>query len=315
MLQQFKIGHFTDLEAATGCTVIVPPQPNIASASVRGSAPGTRELTLLAPEKKISGIHALVLTGGSAFGLNCAHGVMEELARQNIGYQTHYGVVPIVPAAVIFDKNLGRADAWPLQSEAIQAFRNAAYNNRAAGNIGAGTGATVGKWAGLQFAMKGGLGLAELRHGDLLVAALSVVNAVGDILNLDNNILAGACNSDGLFLAREKPELRWSEPQAGLAENTVLTVLMTNARLTKLQTYLLAEKAHYGIARRVEPSHTSYDGDTAFALASGEVDCLFDALMSITVKTVELSIINAVTAAGPLHGVKSVSSLHRESRI
>ncbi|HGY54682.1 MAG TPA: peptidase S58 family protein [Caldithrix abyssi] len=305
----FKIGHYTDTEGITGCTVILPPQSNITSASVRGGAPGTRELALLSPEKKITGVTAVLLTGGSAFGLGAAQGVVEALAEQGVGYLTNYGVVPIVPAAVIFDKNIGDPNVYPKAENARAAIRAAKENNTANGNVGAGTGATVGKWSGIEQAMKGGLGLARLEQGDLWLEALTVVNAVGDVLDVDGTILAGARDTQGGFPGQNRPLVYRDKPQVGLADNTVLTVLMTNARINKLQAYILADKAHFGIARRIEPSHTSYDGDTAFAIAHPQVECDIDMLTAMGIKAVEASIIDAVKAARSLGGVTGWSEI------
>lgn len=311
MLSKFKIGHYTNIQAGTGCTVIIAPAGTVASASVRGASPGTRETALLAPDKKISQIHALLLTGGSAFGLGCAQGIMEELAAQNIGYYTEYGVVPIVPAAVIFDKNVGDSNSYPTIENAKEALKNAKYDNRVQGNIGAGTGASVGKWMGLKSAMKAGIGIAEITKDNLKVTVLSVVNAAGDILNRSGQILAGAISPEDRFYAESNPLQRWDKAQIGLAENTVLCAVMVNARLTKQQAYFIAERVHYGIARRVDPSHTSFDGDVSFVMASPEFDCNIDLLASLVINAVEDSIINGVRYAKTLFGLKSVEDLRR----
>ncbi|HID38498.1 MAG TPA: peptidase S58 family protein [Calditrichaeota bacterium] len=307
MADTFKIGHYTNVKQVTGCTVIVPPKNNVASASVRGGAPGTRELALLSPYKKITGIHALLLTGGSAFGLGAANGLVEELAEQNIGYETAYGVVPIVPAAVIFDKNVGDSKAYPKAEDARLALAKASENNKAKGNVGVGTGATVGKWNGINYAMKGGIGLARLQEGRVWIEVLTVVNAVGDVLSYNGKILAGARDEAGRFLAENKTAHYRKKPQVGLADNTVLAVLMTNAKISKLQAFQLADKAHFGIARRIEPSHTSYDGDTAFVIAHPQEECDFDLLAGLGVKAVEASIIDAVKAAKTLAGIKGLA--------
>jgi len=305
MLSQFKIGHYTNKQAGSGLTVILPPPDNIASACARGASPGTRELSLLEPGKKIKEIHALLLTGGSAFGLGAAQGIIETLSAVNIGHFTEYGVVPIVPAAVIFDKNIGANNFYPGPQEAANAVKSAVYNNRQTGSIGVGTGATLGKWNGINSAMKGGLGLAEIEHGAIKVTALTVVNAVGDILDMNNDILAGAISADGKFIAGSGRAARRSSPKVGLAENTVLTVVMTNARINKLQAFFIAERAHFGIARRIEPSHTSYDGDVSFVLSSPEVECNIDILAGMAVEVVEYSIIKGINKAEGLFGVKS----------
>ena len=310
MLTEFKVGHFTDLQKGTGCTVILPPQENVAAAAVRGAAPGTREIALLAPDKKIHRIHALVLTGGSAFGLGCAQGVMESLAEQGIGYFTHYGLVPIVPAAVIYDKNLGDSAAFPTAEDGRTALQAATFNNTAQGNVGAGTGASVGKWLGMEHAMKSGIGIAALEHKGVKVTALTVVNAAADILNKDGSLLAGAVDEQGNFLAdTERPWLRWEQAQIGMAENTILTAVMTNAKIRKEQAFYLAERAHFGIARRVEPSHTGYDGDTVFVVSSLRVESNLDFLAAMVVSAVEQSIINGVVSAEEAFGLKTVQSV------
>jgi len=305
MLDKYKIGHFTDLSKGTGCTVIVPPANNIASACVRGASPGTRELALLAPDKKVSRIDALVLTGGSAFGLGCAHGVMEALAKQNTGYETKYGVVPIVPAAVIFDKNIGDPKAYPTNENAEQALRQAKFSNDVMGSIGAGTGATIGKWLGMESAMKAGIGISNLKRDKISVSVLTVVNAVGDVIGYDGNIMAGAIDPNGNFYARDDSLLRWQESKMGMSANTVLSAVMINAKITKQQAYFLAERAHYGIARRIDPSHTSFDGDVVFVISSPQIETNIDLLSSMIVKSVEESIIKSVKHAKSLFGIKS----------
>ncbi len=309
MLSVFKIGHFSDFEKGTGCTVIVPPENNMSSAAVRGASPGTREIALLSPERKISRIDALVLTGGSAFGLGCAQGVMETLAEQGKGYVTQYGVVPIVPAAVIFDKNVGDASAYPSAEDGRSALNDARFNNVAQGNVGAGTGASVGKWFGVERAMKSGIGIASIYFRDLRVTVITVVNAAADILNTDGTLLAGAVDEKGRFLAPEESWKRWEAGQIGMAENTMLCAVLTNMELSKQQAHYLAERAHHGIARRVEPSHTSYDGDVAFVISSRQVKGNLDILASIVVPAVEQSIINGVIQTQAAYGLSSVQSL------
>ncbi len=305
MLSQFKIGHYTNTELATGCTVIIPPETNVSSAAARGASPGSREYALLSPKRKIERISALVLTGGSAYGLNSAHGVMEAMAAEGKGYQTNYGVVPIIPAAVLFDKNIGSSNAYPTNEDAIQAYHSASFNNLQMGNIGAGTGATVGKWRGMEHAMKGGLGIATVEHLGITVTAITVVNAVGDVLNYDGTILAGAFDAQG-FLADGHPFIHWDQLQIGLAENTVLSAVLTNAKITKQQAHFLAERAHHGIARRVEPSHTGYDGDICFVVSSAQIPANLDLTASLVVHAVEDSIINGVKEAATLHNIKGL---------
>jgi len=312
MLDRFKIGHFTDLKRATGCTVIVPPEKNMTSAAARGASPGSREYALLSPKRKISQISALVLTGGSAFGLNCAHGVMEAMVENGQGYHTNFGLVPIVPAAVIFDKNVGDATAYPSAEDGQSALGSAKYNNEEVGSMGVGTGATVGKWRGMDFAMKGGLGLAHQNYQNIKVSVLTVVNAVGDVLDKQGRIMAGALSKENVFLAKDDPFCRWDESRVGLAENTLLTAIMTNMILSKQQAHFVAERAHHGIARRIEPSHTGYDGDISFVISSQELEGKVDLLASLVVSVVEESILNGIKQADRLHGVRSWKDLQNE---
>ncbi len=309
MLTRIKIGHFTNLKDATGCTVILPPAGNICAASAFGAAPGTRELILLHPGKKIQEIHALVLTGGSAFGLNCAHGVMEQLAQDGIGFETEYGKVPIVPAAVIFDKNIGRSSAYPTYADAQIAYENAQFMNNQQGNVGAGTGATVGKWAGLNFAMKAGLGLTQLKFNKAQLVAITVTNAVGDVLNSEGQILAGAIDKTGNFLAHSGAHQRWQSPRVGMAQNTVLTAVFTNFRFGKTEIYYLAQRAHFAITRRIEPSHTSFDGDVSFVCCLPEVEISIDLAASLIISAVQQSIENSVKYCTSLHGFKSYQEI------
>ncbi len=296
----FKIGHYTDTKNITGCTVILMPPETIGSCYIAGSAPGTREVELLLPERKINNINAVLLTGGSAFGLNAAHGVVQFLEEKNIGYETKYGVIPIVPTAVIYDLNIGSSKVRPNATNAYQACSEAKENNWEQGNIGAGTGATVGKWAGISHAMKGGLGIAELTNKNVWVRALSVVNSVGDIV--DEQIIAGAINSQREFLARDDRKIRWQPPEIGFAENTVLSVIMTNAKIDKLQAYIMSKKSVNGLARSIIPANTNYDGDIIFTFSKGEVEISFDVLIEMATEAVRQSIINAVKAVNSLGG-------------
>ncbi|NOX88147.1 MAG: P1 family peptidase [Calditrichaeota bacterium] len=309
MIDKVKIGHYTDLEAATGCTVILPPEGNVCSACAFGASPGTRELALLQPDKKVREIHAIVLTGGSAFGLNCAHGVMEELARQGKGYQTRYGVVPIVPASVIFDKNIGDSDAFPTAEQAKKAFHNARFNNDQTGNIGVGTGASVGKWAGIEHAMKSGVGIGRIKYLSADLTVFTAVNAVGDIVDKKGEIIAGAVDSNGNFLAETDFKKRWQTPKTGMNQNTILSVVITNVKLTKTQAFYLAQRVHLAIAKRVEPSHTSSDGDVAFVLSIPEIDFSVDLTASLLIEAVGESIESGVRSCEGIHGLLGYKEL------
>ena len=309
MIESIKIGHFSDLTNGTGCTVILPPSGNIASGYAFGAAPGTREIALLQPDKKVQEINALVLTGGSAFGLGCAQGVMEELARMGSGFKTAYGVVPIVPAAVVFDRNVGNAHAFPTAEDGKQALLSANHDFIKSGNIGAGSGVSVGKWAGLNFAMKSGLGVAQITNGTFEFLAVSVVNAVGDVIDFDGQILAGALNEDNTFLAARNPKIRWQNPQVGMNQNTVLSAVLTNVKLTKTEAYYLANRVHLALARRIIPSHTSFDGDVSFVISVPQTEAPIDLTAAILSEVVEQSVINAVTSCEGLFGLKGFKDL------
>jgi L-aminopeptidase/D-esterase-like protein len=308
MLSSFKIGHYTDRENGTGCTVIVPPKENICSAYAFGASPGTREYALLQPDKKLQSVNALVLTGGSAFGLNAASGVVEELESKGIGYQTPWALVPIVPAAVIYDLNIGSSSTRPGVLQGKAAYKDAVTHNHSSGNVGAGTGATIGKWSGLENAMKGGLGIYQEEHNGLKVCALVVLNSVGDITNKQNKIVAGARFKNG-FLAEKRPFSPLSELKAGENENTVLCAILSNAIITKQQANYIAKRAHLGLARRITPSHTSFDGDVSFVLAHGQVAADIDRLAFLTIEAIEGAILNAVNSAETLFGIPSVHDL------
>jgi L-aminopeptidase/D-esterase-like protein len=305
----FKIGHYTDLKNMTGCTVILCPSDTVASCYISGSSPGSRETALLAPERKMNFIHALLLTGGSAFGLDAAGGVVKYLEEKNFGYETQYGVIPIVPTAVIFDLNIGNKNIRPTAANAYDACLNADTNFKNQGSIGAGTGATVGKWAGIVNAMKGGIGIAEIMLDGAWVRALSVVNAVGDIIDDRGNIIAGAINSDNKFLAEIDVSKRWLTSTLGFKDNTVLIAIMTNVKMTKLQAYLLAQKAHNGLVRAIIPANTNYDGDVIFTLASGSKDLNTNILYEMGGEAVRNSIIAGVTNATSLGNFKSKSDI------
>lgn len=308
MLNSFKIGHYTDKENGTGCTVILSPEKNTCSAYAFGASPGTREYALLQPDKKLESISALLLTGGSAFGLAAANGVVEELEKNNMGYKTPWALVPIVPAAVIFDLNIGSSSVRPGPEQGKHAVREAIYNNSASGNIGAGTGATVGKWAGLEKAMKGGLGIHQEEYGLLKACAVIILNSIGDITDKQNSIIAGAHSPSG-FLADKNPYRRMGNPLTGENENTVLCAVMTNALITKQQANYLAKRAHLGLAKRIIPSHTSFDGDVSFVLSQGKVETNIDTISALIIEAVEGAILNAVNSAEGLLGIPSVIDL------
>ena len=303
-----RVGHDTNLEAATGCTVILCDTVAVGGVDVRGGAPATRETELLHPLNLVEQVDAVVLTGGSAYGLDAASGVMRYLEEQGLGYDTGVARVPIVPAAAIFDLGFGSANVRPDAEAGYQACKNATAEPVVQGNIGAGTGATVGKMAGPSFMMKGGLGSASTLLSDgTLVGALVVVNALGDIIDPQTQkVVAGARNPAGHgFLA------------ANPFGNTTIAVVATNASLTKGQTNKIAQMAHDGIAQTIRPAHTMFDGDTIFGLAMGpKLQIMTNSTIAASqvstigaaaATTLARAIIKAVRHATELHGVPAAS--------
>jgi L-aminopeptidase/D-esterase-like protein len=270
------VGHFAHPKRSTGCTVVLAPDGVVAGVDVRGAAPGTRETDLLDAGNLVDQVHAVVLCGGSAFGLDAASGVVRWLEEQNIGWATPHGRVPIVPAAVLYDLAIvadgDDARARPDARSGYQAAQAACSPNPAEGNVGAGLGATVGKLFGMRRAMKGGIGQASVQVGPWTVSALIACNAVGDVTDPASGVvLAGARSMDGrLCIDTQKALLRGdtlSPPAPG--SNTTIGVIACNALLSKAQAKRLAMSAHDGLARAVRPAHTTLDGDTLFALATG----------------------------------------------
>ena len=304
----FKVGHFTEVKAMTGCTVILCPPNTRASCDVRGNSPGSRELALLAPEKSAQEIHAVLLTGGSAFGLAAADGVMRWLEEHNIGYPTPWGKVPLVPTAVVFDLNAGSSSVRPDALSGYRACDTASTGPLDEGNVGVGTGATVGKWNGTEFWMKGGLGSASVEQSGLAVGALAVVNAVGDIINENGTILAGARGHDGQFIGAAEPYRPLARGKVLEQANTTLVVVATNAKLSKLELYRVAQRMHDGMARAIVPSHTSYDGDVSFALACGDVKADLDLVSEIAAQLTAEAIRRAVKAAKSAAGIPGLNA-------
>lgn len=267
------VGHFTHPQRATGCSVVLCPQGAVAGVDVRGGSPGTRETDLLRPENLVDRVHAILLTGGSAFGLDAAGGVMRWLEQHGHGYAVGAARVPIVPAAVIFDLWRGDPSIRPDAAAGHAACVAASAAPPAQGSVGAGAGATVGKLYGIERAMAGGIGSASLRVAGVTVAALVVVNATGDVVDPSDGVpIAGARKSaTSLHLARTHDALLRGEPPPRLAPGgaTTIGVVATDARLDKAQCTKLASMAHDGLARTLLPSHSPFDGDALFALATG----------------------------------------------
>jgi L-aminopeptidase/D-esterase-like protein len=291
-----KIGHALHKQGRTGCTVFLCPPDTIASVDMRGPAPGSRETALLEIDKPVDRVNAVVLTGGSAFGLGTADGVMRYLAEHNIGHWTPIRPIPIVPAAVVYDLFMSEGE-FPTAETGYAACLDAAENNLAQGNVGAGASVTVGKWAGFQYMMKGGFGLASWQREDLIVGAAVVVNAVGDVMNRDGTVLAGAREENGRWRVEEDPLRQFPERPPAQLTNTTLVVVATNARLNKIETNRLAQRSHDGLAIAIHPVHTTHDGDAAFAVATGQVTAVFDLIANAVVEVVAEAVRNGVRYA------------------
>lgn len=309
-----KVGHHTLGERPTGCTVVLAESGAVAGVDVRGSAPGTRETDLLDPVNLVDKVHAVVLTGGSAFGLDAASGVVRYLDEKGVGFSTPYGAVPIVPAAVIFDLGLGDPRIRPTADCGYTAAKAANGASVQEGNIGAGAGATIGKSGGAKRAMKGGLGSAAIRTpGGLVVAALVIVNAFGDVVDPSTGrTIAGVRTEDGGGLADVRTLLRaGAGTDRPFGQSTTIGVVATNATLTKTEATKVAQMAHDGLARAVVPAHTMFDGDTLFALATGERAGPADvtAIGALAAEVVADAIVRAVRAATGIPGYPAARDL------
>ncbi len=267
-----EIGHFTDPRRPTGCTVVIARGGAVAGVDVRGAAPGTRETDLLAPTNLVERVHAIVLAGGSAWGLEAATGVVHWLEQQGVGMLVGPARLPIVPAAVLFDLLVGDSGIRPDAQAGYRACQAASRNPPAEGNVGAGAGASVGKIFGIGRAMKGGIGSASVTVDGVTVAALIACNALGDVIDPDTALpIAGARTADGLRLVDSRRALLAGEPPKPLiaGTNTTIGVIATDAVITKVEATRLAQMGHDGLARSINPVHTMSDGDTLFALGTG----------------------------------------------
>ncbi|HWR40701.1 MAG TPA: P1 family peptidase [Patescibacteria group bacterium] len=304
-IQGIKIGNSQDMDAATGCTVILCEQGAVAGVDVRGGAPGTRETDLLRPENYVEKIHGLLLAGGSAFGLDAAAGVMAYLEERNIGFDVGVARVPIVAGAVLFDLVCGNPRIRPDKAMGYEACLQAQSGIWTEGSAGAGTGATVGKGHGMERAMKGGLGSCCFRVGDVLVGALVAVNCLGDVIDpVNGQVVAGACRRDTGELLDSEAGLMAALQGGGdpFRGNTSIGAVMTNVALTKAQAGKIASMAHNGYARTMRPAHTLYDGDTIFTLSVGDLVADVNAVGMLAARAVEGAVLSAVRQASALAG-------------
>ena len=323
-----RVGQAQDEGALTGCTVVLCEAGAVGGVDQRGGAPGTRELDALHPMHLVEQVHGVVLSGGSAFGLDSATGVVRYLEERGVGFNVRVARVPIVPAAILFDLGIGRADVRPDADMGYQACLNASSDPSQEGNVGAGMGCTVGKILGVDQAMKSGIGTASKQVGDrIIVAAIIAVNAFGDVIDPSSGqIVAGVrtlqeesvkIGSPGYFAnTLQVMESLVERPGMGFAsrENTVIGVVATNARLNKEQINKVAQMAQDGLARTVRPAHTMLDGDTIFALATGEHQADVNIVGAFAAEVVAQAILRAVRAAQPAGGLPAASEFQRTWR-
>lgn len=304
----FKVGHATNEEFHTGVSVILCPDNTVGSADFRGPGSSSRESALLQPDKPVHFVNGVVLTGGSALGLGTATGVSRYLAERGIGHPTPIRPIPIVTASVVFDLFLGAGEFIPDEEMGYEAAAAAQENDDRQGNVGAGAGVTVGKWRGFPHFMKGGFGLASMAVDDFVVAAAAVVNAIGDVVNEDGTVLAGARDLDGSWLADKYPLRRFPErPPTPIGTNTTLAVAATNAALTSVEANRLAQRMHDALAISIRPVHTTHDGDATFALSSGKVSAPFDLVANTAVLVVAEAVRNGVRFAKSVAGIPGLS--------
>ncbi len=315
------VGHAQNEQALTGCTVIICERGAVGGVDQRGGAPGTRETDLLRPMHMVQKVHAIVLSGGSAFGLDASSGVMKYLEERRIGFTTGVARVPIVSSAILFDLGLGKVKARPDAEMGYLACKNATMNPVVQGNAGAGTGATIGKLLGIRQAMKSGIGSASTAVGNgVTVGAIVAVNAVGDVIEPGTNkIIAGTRSLGKSKGGRFLDSLEFMRTFAGRFivniashQNTVIGAVATNARLTKEEVNKVAQMAHDGLAMVIRPAHTMMDGDTIFAMATGQKAADVNIIGAFAAQMMAQAIINAVMSASSAAGLPAASDLQKK---
>ncbi len=319
-----EVGSAQDVVGLTGCTVVLVRKGAVGGVDVRGSAPGTRETDLLNPINLVSKVHAVLLAGGSAFGLDAATGVMRYLEERNIGFNVGTVRVPIVPAAILYDLGIGAANVRPNAEMGYQACLAASTDAPAEGNVGAGTGATVGKLFGNALAMKSGLGTASMRASGVIVGALVAVNAFGDVIDPANGSIVAGLRSGKVGPMRvggkepfadtvEMMKKPLGRTVLGLAAraNTVIGVVATNAKMDKAEATKVAQMAHDGVARTIRPAHTMIDGDTIFALSTGSRSANLTLVGTLAAEAMSQAVLCAVRMAKAVGGLPAASDIVR----
>ena len=312
-IEGIRVGHCTDLQAITGCTVLLCEEGAVGGVDIRGSASGTRELDPLYPLHLVERIHGLLLAGGSAFGLDAAGGVMEYLEERGVGFDVGVTRVPIVPAAILFDLRVGDFRVRPDRTMGYRACQAATSEVIEEGSVGAGTGATVGKLMGIECAMKGGVGTSSLGLANgVAVGALVVVNAFGDVIEPETGqILAGLRDGPkGTNLLDTAAQMRAGvRPRGYSRESTTLVAVATNATLSRVEATKLAQQAQLGLARTIRPVHTTLDGDVIFVLATGRTEGDLNALGVVAADAVAQAVVRAIKTATPLGRIPSFADI------
>lgn len=307
-IKGIKIGHAQNFEGGTGCTAIICEAGAVAGVDVRGGGPASRETELLKPINMVQQIHCVMLSGGSAYGLAAGDGAMQYLEELGVGFDVGVGVVPIVCGASLFDLVVGDSRCRPDKAMGYEACKVAGTIDVAEGNVGAGTGASVGKFLGLGRMMKGGLGVHAVQIGDVQCGVVVAVNALGDVIDYHTGKrIAGILSEDKkeLFSTEEAMYAEIDKKRDVFAGNTTIACIVTNAKLTKDQANKLASIAHNGYAKAISPVHTSADGDTIFVMSTGEVEVGFDALGALTTEVTAKAICRGVKAADAAYGLKA----------
>ena len=300
----FKVGHTQDYDAMTGCTVVLCDDMAPAGVDVRGGGPASRETPLLNPVSDAKGIHAVLLSGGSAFGLDAAGGVMKYLEERNIGFDVGITKVPLVCQSCLFDLGIGKVDVRPEQKMGYEACENASYEPMEEGNVGAGTGCTVGKIKGMQDCMKSGIGSFAVQVGDLKVGAIVAVNALGDVYDLETGkMLAGVRDESNNMCSTEEIMIESMAHDNLFTGNTTIGIVLTNAKMDKTHLNKVASMAHNGYARTIRPIHTTADGDSIYALSvgaalEGDVNVVGTLSSYVMAKAINRAVLAAESACG-----------------
>ena len=295
-IEGIKVGHSTSEEGMTGCTVVICEEGATGGVDVRGSAPGTRETDLFIPEKTVDRVHAIVLSVGSAYGLDATSGVMKYLEEHGIAFDVGVTKVPIVASAVIFDLNIGDYRIRPDLIMGYEAAKSATTRENRQGNIGCGMGATVGKIMGPKNVMKSGLGSATIEVGELKVSALVSVNSFGDVYDYrTNEQIAGVYDYSRDIMLNTYEIMKNRDSDIGFSiQNTTIGIIATNAILNKAQAYKISQMAHNGFARSIDPIHTMVDGDTIFTMATNKIEADINLVGSMAAEVMSQAISNAI---------------------